>query len=141
MDAFDRLAFLAFLVGVTALRGLRYAEHQQWWTLVLRVSVPTHDLLMGCFTIFAVFGCRRTLLTAGCFGPFGEFYLALTVGFATGLFLFLQVQYLLSTRKNMRLRWKAWAGSSRTGISSALLGYIGDQDDRATMAVSVGNLP
>ena len=139
MDLFDQLALVALLVGVTALKGLRYAEHQQWWTVVLRMSASTHYLLWGCFVIFAVFGCRRMLLSIG-FGPFGEYYFVVTLCFAVGL-LFLDVQYLLSTRKYVRLRWKAWAGSSRTGIPPALLGYIGDQDDWATMAASVGHLP
>jgi hypothetical protein len=44
------------------------------------------------------------------------------------------------TRRYLRLRWKAWSGPSRTGISPAMVTYIGNSGDWAALLASAGSI-
>jgi hypothetical protein len=65
------------------------------------------------------------------------------VGLVIGAVFIMSIDLALrafETRHYLRLRWKAWTGPSRTGISPAMVGYIGNLEDWATLLAWAGNI-
>jgi hypothetical protein len=131
---------------ISAWRIANYAERQQWWTLRLRLSlwqpyVLASWILRVSITIaFALYDLRSAILL-DLSDP--ATLSNVLVGLVIGAVFIMSIDLALrafETRHYLRLRWKAWTGPSRTGISPAMVGYIGNLEDWATLLAWAGNI-
>lgn len=141
---------------------LGYLERKQCWTLRFRLSLWTPYLILLPTSALCLL-----LLSAGLevesedFGGDVESYLLfrgtrtfivdslrnasrLVIGLciiAFLIFLFRVTLPLVESGRYLRLRWKAWAGPSRTGIGPSFSKLIGDEDDWIDLNCAIGLHP
>lgn len=108
---------------------LRYIERRQWWTLRLRLSCwfPSRALL-----IFSVATTILTLLDITAEYNVTNLSTRATIGLLVTGFALLTLRFLLpltESRVYVDVRWKAWTGPSRTGITPSTTRYLGGRED------------
>jgi hypothetical protein len=113
---------------------LDYIERKQWWTLRLWLSCQMNGWAMLVITTAIIAQTCNDVLEA-----YNPALLRTKAGIAGILVIafFLVFRFLLPLAQNtpyMRLRWKAWTGSSRTGIAPILARYLGDNQDYQSLA-------
>lgn len=135
MDWLDKLAVLGFLSSIILWRGLNFFEHRQWWTLIFGLSILFVRVQIFIL-ILMVSSLSRAIFRATGIANEGGIYFLIIECIVVGL-VGLEVEHLRLSQDYLRLRWKAWTGPSRTGISPAFVPYIGDQNDWASMSSTV----
>lgn len=118
--------------------ALRYLEDGQLWTLRLWLS------LMFPVSTFTVLSCAAgaslvsQIYTSTALND-EQRRLAIAATSIALVTLFIKLFLpLLRSRGYVDVRWKAWTGLSRTGISSQYVRYLGDQQDWQSMHASCG---
>jgi hypothetical protein len=113
-----------------------YLEMRQYWTLRLKLSLLTPTRALIPIFLIALCWILWTVLTVD--GAHSRFTRVVVPGVfvPAAVAFFHYVLPIATSGKYVKLRWKAWTGPSRTGISPNLTRYLGDENDWISMAAS-----
>ncbi|KAF5648951.1 hypothetical protein F52700_770 [Fusarium sp. NRRL 52700] len=137
--------YLAVSLSIMVLirwRLMAFAQKHQFWTLWFRLSLHEPYLLSSwsaaslLATTEAAYGLAQHPVLQGSYNRPLVFLL---IG-AMHVFVLDFVYRSLQNGRYLRLRWKAWTGQSRTGISPNMAQYVGTPEDWKIMAKNGLNL-
>jgi hypothetical protein len=128
------LRLIVACVVCCSIATLDYIEQRQWWTLRLSVSRLINGWVLVAATLVGTAHLVHDIVSV-----YDDESLPtrLTLGSLVVASSFLLLHFLLPLAHNSdytALRWKAWTGPSRTGISPSLIRYLGDAQDWRSLA-------
>ena len=128
---------LSTLAICTLWRFLQVLEKRNYWSLRLRLALTYEYLVIPYISSISILVFKVSWRVVSIVLPRQQvFWRSLTSALAFGVDAYL-IWRLKESRAYRQLRWKAWTGPSRTGIPSALAGYIGSKEDWLVLEASM----